>query len=131
MSRAQALLQLRVEIELDPGNVELRLKLGELLQKEDDLPGAAATYLEVARLFRRDGFSLKAAAMLKQALKLDPKLTAAREELVSIYVGLALKEEAIAEYELLLRDYATLERADDVARIATALAELKQSPDVS
>jgi pilus assembly protein FimV len=98
--------------------------MGELFQKAGDQKAAAESFARVANCYLRDGFLLKAVALLKQVLKLSPGLLAARETLAATLTQLGLMAEAVEHLNVLLREYAVLERADDAARIAQALADI-------
>ena len=121
----KAIERLRAELERTPDDVRLLQKMGELFQKTGDQKAAAESFARVANCYLRDGFLLKAVALLKQVLKLSPGLLAAREALAATLNQLGLKAEAVDQLNVLLREYAVLERADDAARVAQALADIE------
>lgn len=122
----RAIERLRGELEKSPDDVRLLQKIGELFQKAGDSMAAAESFARVANCYLRDGYQLKAVALLKQVLRLAPGLVAARETLATTLKQLGLKAEAVEHFKVLLREYAVLERADDTARVAKALADLGQ-----
>ena len=124
MSYRKAIERQRALLEQNPNDLRLLQKLGELLQKAGDQTAAAEAFFHVANCYLRDGFMIKA-ALLKQVLKLHPRLTAAREVLAITYAQLDLMAEAIELYRALLRDYAVLERAEDAGRVAMLLARIE------
>lgn len=124
VSYRRAIEAIRAELEQHPNDLRLLQKLGELLQKSGDNKSAAATFLKVAENYGRDAYFLRAVALLKQVLKLDPTLIEARDHLARYYVMLELKAEAKAEYTILLADYSRLQRMADILRVMVALSAL-------
>ena len=124
MAHRKAIATLQQLLAENPDDVRLHQKLGELYQKQGDSLLAADSFARVAHLYSRDGFFLKAVAILKQVLKMNPKLTGARVDLANWYERLGLKIEAIAQYRILLSHYRMLGAVDEVIQIDEALARL-------
>ena len=61
-------------VQEDPKDVRVWLKIGDLYAKKGSKQDATETYLKVARFYQDQGFYLKAVAVYKQILKLDPRL---------------------------------------------------------
>jgi len=59
-------------VDIDPTDVRTHLKIGDLHAKLGNIEAATDTYKKVAEHYARDGFFLKAIAVFKQILKLDP-----------------------------------------------------------
>ena len=85
--------------------------------------------VRVAMQHGRDGFFLKAVALIKQVLKMNPGLSAEREALAGWYLALSMNDEAATEYRVLLGQYRAVESADGTARIVDALGRLQASVD--
>lgn len=124
MASDKAIAELRAEVEARPRDVSLRQKLGLLLQKSGDRNGGAAQLAIVARLYLEDGLAIKAVAVWKQVLTLDPTLTAERLLLADLYERLGLTEEAKAEYEAVLEQLRTSGEAKSILHVVSALARL-------
>lgn len=105
-----------------PDDVALLSKLADLQAREGDQDAAAWTYLRIAECHQGHGFQLKAVANAKQALKLRPQHTAARELVAVNLVALGLMSEATPHLQLLLKHYTALGRRDDVVRILGLLS---------
>ncbi len=101
-----------------------RWPTGPATSKAGDSKAAAESFAKVADCYLRDGYLLKAAALLKQVLRLAPGLVPARETLVTVLDQSGLKPDAVEHLKVLLREYAILGRAADAARVAKALADL-------
>ena len=92
-------------IEEDPRDIRVLLKIGELHQKRGDNKESAATLLRVAEAYSNDGFFLKAAAVYKQVLKLNPVLLDVNLRLAELYQQLGLMSDAMQQYQLVANAY--------------------------
>lgn len=86
-------------IAADPKDVRTRLKIGDLHAKKGDTKAAAETYLQVAEAYGQQGFFLKAVAVYKQILKLNPDLVEVNLKLAELYHQLGLMSDAMAQYQ--------------------------------
>lgn len=68
-----------------PGDLGCRLKLGDVLRRLGDRPAAVAAYEEVARRYADDGLLLKAIAVCKLILGLEPSHTETQARLADLY----------------------------------------------
>ena len=99
---------------------------GELTPRElCDLYGRAG-FDVLARVYNDDGFALKAAAVAKQALKLDPTLVATRLFLAELYERLGLQSDAAVQYRIALDYYRAGEDVEKVGKVPEALARLQK-----
>lgn len=83
----------------DPTDARTLLKLGDVYAKQGAMREASATYRKVASQYAEHGFFLKAVAVLKQILKLDPSQIDVWENLAEMYELLSLTSDAIATFE--------------------------------
>jgi pilus assembly protein FimV len=83
----------------DPKDVRVWLKIGDLYAKKGSKQDAIETYLKVARFYHEQGFFLKAVAVYRQILKLDPRLVDVILRLAELYRQLGLMSEAMQHYE--------------------------------
>ena len=84
----------------DPKDVRVWLKIGDLYAKKGSKQEASETYLRVARFYQEQGFYLKAVAVYKQILKLDPRLVEVNLKLAELYRQLGLLSDAMQHFEL-------------------------------
>lgn len=82
-------------VDLDPSNINLRLKLADLYKKGDFLTEAAALYLDVAKNYISDGMLHESAELYKMILELQPEEVNIAFELASLYFDLQMVEEGI------------------------------------
>jgi pilus assembly protein FimV len=83
----------------DPKDVRVWLKIGDLYAKKGSKQEAIETYAKVARFYHEQGFFLKAVAVYKQILKLDPRLVDVILKLAELYRQLGLMSDAMQHYE--------------------------------
>lgn len=69
----------------DPKDVGLRQKLAEVLRRSGQVAEAVARYAEVAERFARDGLLIKAIAICKTILELDPRHELTQALLADLY----------------------------------------------
>ncbi|MEM1418270.1 MAG: tetratricopeptide repeat protein [Myxococcota bacterium] len=83
----------------DPRDVRTWLKIGDLHTRKGDARKAAETYHRVAEHYAAQGFFLKAVAVYKQILKLQPERVDVQLRLAEMYENLQLVSDALATYE--------------------------------
>ncbi len=114
-------------LKTDPGDVRVLQKLGELYQKKGDNTQAAQFFIKVAEGYSEEGFFLKAVALYKQVLKLNPSLVNVNLRLGELHQQLQLMSEAAAYYQLVASQY---EQAGDIRSSLNIFKKLVDlSPD--
>lgn len=96
----KAIKEYQKVLEADPKDVRILQKMGELYQKKNDNLQAAQFFTRVAESYTNDGFFLKAVALYKQVLKLDPSLMDVNIKLAELHQQLQLMGEAMVYYQL-------------------------------
>lgn len=102
----RAIVEYQKIIAEDPRDVRTLLKIGDAYGKKGARGEACNTYKRVAELYAADGFFLKAVAVHKQILKLDPNRVDVQLDLADMYTKLALTSDALSTYENVARQYA-------------------------
>ncbi len=92
-------------LDADPKDVRILHKLGELYEKKNDNVQAAAFFTRVADSYAVDGFSMKAIALYKKILKLDPNLIEVNVKLAELHQQHQLMSEAMAYYQAVANHY--------------------------
>lgn len=92
-------------VQEDPKDVRVWLKIGDLYAKKGAKQEATDTYLKVARFYHDQGFFLKAVAVYKQILKLDPRQVGVIQKLAELYQQLGLMNDAMQHYESVAAHY--------------------------
>ncbi len=86
-------------LDVDPKDVRVLHKLGELYEKKNDAVQAATFFTRVADSYAHDGFSMKAIALFKKVLKLDPSLIDINLRLAELHQQHQLMSESMAYYQ--------------------------------
>jgi len=85
-SKEEAQLEQYIKaVEEDPTNINLRLKLGDLYSKTDDKHAAIREYTTAAIQYANDGYLVKAIAVNKIIVRLDPSRQEALDRLSDLY----------------------------------------------
>jgi tetratricopeptide (TPR) repeat protein len=108
----------------DPKDGRLLLKLGDLYTRQGANKEACGAYRKVAEQYAEQGFFLKAVAVCKQILKLDPTLLDVWERLGEMYEMLSLGNDAVATYEQVADAHARAGNHRKSARALEKIAEL-------
>ncbi len=95
----KAIVEYERLVHSDPKDARTLLKLGDLYTRKGDSKEASAAYRKVADQYADQGFFLKAVAVCKQILKLDPAQLEVWEKLAEMYELLSLVSDALATYE--------------------------------
>ena len=101
----KAIDEYREAVAIDPQDVTLRLRLGDLYVKNGRREDAIKEYTEAARINNQKGFYLKAIAVYKQILKLDENNLDVHYKLAELYTKQRLLADAISEYSYILNTF--------------------------
>lgn len=101
----KAIKEYQKVLDADPKDVRILQKMGELYGKKNDNGQAAFYFTKVAESYATDGFFLKAVALYKQVLKLDPALVDVNLKLAELHQQLQLMSEAMAYYQTVATHY--------------------------
>lgn len=111
----------------DPRDVRVLQKMGELYQKKNDNVQAAYYFTKVAESYSQDGFFLKAVALYKQVLKLNPNLVDVNLKLAELHQQLGLMSEAMAYFQIVANHYD--KQGDTKASLDTLKKMVDLDPD--
>ena len=111
-------------LKVDPNDIRTWLKMGDLYTRMGARKEATETYLRVADHYKKSGFHLKAVAVYKQVLKLDPTLIDVYELLGDAYLSLGLTSEALIQLEQLADMLQRMELPDRMLRVLLRMAEI-------
>ncbi|MBX7098188.1 MAG: tetratricopeptide repeat protein, partial [Myxococcaceae bacterium] len=101
----KAIKEYQKVLDADPKDVRILQKMGELYGKKNDNTQAAFFFTKVAESYATDGFFLKAVALYKQVLKLDPTLVEVNLKLAELHQQLQLMSESMAYYQTVATHY--------------------------
>ncbi len=117
----KAIGEFRKLVETDPSDVRTWLKIGDLYTRKGARREAIDTYSKVASQYGDQGFFLKAVAVYKQILKLDPSRLDVQVNLGEMYEMLQLTSDALSTYEHVAAGFA---RGGDIDRALSTLAKM-------
>ncbi|ATB49904.1 tetratricopeptide repeat protein [Corallococcus macrosporus] len=120
----KAIKEYQKVLEVDPKDIRVLQKMGELYQKKNDNPQAAHFFTKVAESYSSDGFFLKAVALYKQVLKLNPNLLEVNLKLAELHQQLGLMSEAMAYFQIVANHY------DKAGDTKSSLDTLKKMVDL-
>lgn len=109
----------------DPSDVRTLLKIGDLHAKIGNTDAATSTYQKVGEHYASDGFFLKAVAVFKQILKIDPNLMLVYLKLAELYKNLGLTSDAIKQYQVVARHYESQGLVKDSLDVLQKISELE------
>jgi tetratricopeptide (TPR) repeat protein len=110
--------------EVDPRDVRVRLKLGELYARKGMRGEAVNEYRLVAEEYTRAGFYSKAVAVYKQALKVDIRQVDIYSKLGDLYQKLGLTNEAMTQYKIVANYYDKEKMARECLEVLKKIVEL-------
>jgi tetratricopeptide (TPR) repeat protein len=123
-----ALSELLRELEARPRDVQLLAKLAQLHQRAGRLDQAAAALMRVAEEYAAQGFFLKAVAVAKQVLKLDPRLIQVNVRLADWHFLLGLGPEAVGYARRAADAFRRSGRSSEAAALEARLLGLEPPP---
>ncbi len=123
----KAIREYQKVLDLDPRDVRVLQKMGELYQKKGDNPQAASFFTRVAEVYAQDGFFLKAVALYKQVLKLNPDLVEVNVKLAELHQHLGLMTEAMAFFQVVVVHHER--KGDSKATFATLKKMVDLDPE--
>jgi tetratricopeptide (TPR) repeat protein len=120
----KAIVEYQKLLKIDPNDIRTWLKMGDLYTRMGARKEATETYLRVADHYKKSGFHLKAVAVYKQVLKLDPTLIDVYELLGDAYLSLGLTSEALIQLEQLADMLQRMELPERMLRVLLRMAEI-------
>jgi len=120
----KAIAQYKKLVEADKRDVRSLLKIGDLYVRKGDRGSAIDTYRSVADHYAQQGFFLKAIAVFKQILKLDPSRLDAQVQLGEMYEQLQLISDAMSVFEDVSNGFMRAGDTDEALRMLGKMVEL-------
>lgn len=111
-------------VEEEPSDVRTWLKIGDLQLKNGSATDATATYLRVANTYSEEGFYLKAVAVYKQVLRLQPEFVEVHFKLAALNKQLGLISDARKQLEAAYQLLVKAGRTEDSVQVLGAMVEI-------
>lgn len=120
----KAIAEYRKLLKTDPGDIRTWLKIGDLYTRMGARKEATETYIRVAEQYTNSGFHLKAVAVYKQVLNIDPTLVVIHQYLAASYLELGLTSEALIQLEQLADIYERTARNDLLLEVLLQMGKI-------
>ncbi|MFO0692095.1 MAG: tetratricopeptide repeat protein [Polyangiales bacterium] len=120
----KAIAEYQKVLQADPKDVRTLLKIGDIHTKKGSTREACDAYLKVGEAYTQQGFHLKAVAVYKQILKLDPQRIDVYLKLASNYEQLELTSDAIQTYEQVAAVYLQRNEVDKGLQMLGKMTQL-------
>lgn len=120
----KALADYRAASDMDPKDVSVRLRIGDLCAKSGRKDEAIKEYSEVARDNTHRGFYLKAIAVYKQILKLNSTNLDVHYKLADLYTKQRLMADAIGEYSYIIGTFERTGKTNEVLDLLKKMTEI-------
>ena len=120
----KAIAEYRKLIRTDPSDIRTWLKIGDLYTRMGARKEATETYIRVAEQYTHNGFHLKAIAVYKQVLNIDPTLVVIHQYLAASYLELGLTSEALIQLEQLADVYERTARNDLLLEVLLQMGKI-------
>lgn len=120
----KAIAEYRNLLKIDPKNVQIRLKVGDLLLKLKRDNEAIEEYIKAGSTYISQGFYPKAVAVYKQILRVDPTNIAVNDTLAELYKKIGLVGEAVNVYKTLLSLYEKQKNITEAIKVLKKITEI-------
>lgn len=120
----KALAEYLSALSIDPKDISIRLRIGDLHVKLDNKDEAITEYTEVAKTHTQKGFYLKAIAVYKQILKLDESIIDVHYKLADLYTKQRLITDAISEYSFIINHFEKKGNSDEVIKLVKMMVDI-------
>jgi pilus assembly protein FimV len=113
----KAIKELQGLLTQHPEDLRLKLKIAEVYAKKKDNKTAIRMFQEVADAYVDNKFHLKAIAVYKNVLTLNPALVEVNEKLGDLYHDLSMEDDAIQQYQIIAGHYESHGKTQDALRV--------------
>jgi len=120
----KALREYNKIIEQDPKDERIRLKVAEICARLGRKEEAIQHYRKVADSYSKQGFYVKAVAVLKQVLKLDDNYLEGMMKLGELYQQLGLISDAMIQFQHVVEKFESSGNIDQALQVLEQMTEL-------
>ncbi len=119
----KAIAEYKAAADVDPKDIAIRLRIGELYVKINRTADAIKEYTEAAKANTQKGFYLKAIAVYKQVLKLDDNLEV-HYKLADLYTRQRLIADSVSEYSYIVSTFEKKGKHNDVLELLKKMIDI-------
>lgn len=111
-----------------PEDMRIQLKIAETYFRARETEKAIETYRKIAQKYSEENFILKAVAILKNILKLDPLRVDVNIKLAELFLKLEMTADAANQYQIVMQNYSTGGEGEKLIETCQKLVEIDPSP---
>jgi len=111
-------------LKLDPKNIQVRLRVGDLFLKLKKNDAAIAEYNLAAEGYTKSGFYPRAIAVYKQILRISPEVIDVYEKLADLYNKVGLQKDEVEQYRYLISIYEKKGNLNECIKILKKMSEI-------
>jgi predicted Zn-dependent protease len=124
-SRDERELEAMLEyLDNNPGELNALQRVAEIYTRLGDFRAASECYFQVGSAFLEAGQSLRAAPMLKAAIRLDTSRLDAQHVLAELYVQMGLVPDALVQLQLLASFYERAQHQEALGQVLVRMVEV-------
>lgn len=123
----KALLDLQNLAASRPGDMRIQIKIADLYYQNKDLDKALETLQGIAQNYIQQNFALKAVAVYKKMLMMNPNVAQTNMDLAGLYEKMSLPGDAVIQYRIALQHYYNDNTRDKVIDVTKKIASLDSS----
>ena len=124
---SQAIREYRKLLQDNPDDTNTLNRVGDLYARQDKVDEAIELFEQIAASYSRDGFFVKAIAIYKKIIRLDPTQISVYEHLAELYHRQGLLSEARSQYQVLADYYLKHEDMPATIEVHRKMADLEPS----
>jgi len=120
----KALVEYKSALAVDPRDISIRLRIGDLYIKTNSVSEAIKEYTEVAKANAQRGFYPKAIAVYKKILTLDDSSLDVHYKLAELYTKQRLIADAISSYSYIVSTFEKKGKTSEVMELLKKMLEI-------
>ncbi|MFQ5737342.1 MAG: tetratricopeptide repeat protein, partial [Thermodesulfobacteriota bacterium] len=120
----KAIAEYRSAADVDPRDISIRLRIGDLYVKTNRTEDAIKEYIEVAKANVQRGFYPKAIAVYKKVLKFDDSNLDIHYKLADLYTRQRLIADAISSYSFIVSTFERLGKTSEVMELLKKMLDI-------
>lgn len=112
-----------------PDDMRIRFRIAELYYKSKQTAKALETYQEIATLYEEKNFVLKAVAVYKNMLKLDPAAIEINTRMADLYLKLDMIPDAANQFRIAIQVLGPRGDKEKLVALTKKLVEIEPTPE--
>ncbi|EKD42677.1 MAG: hypothetical protein ACD_73C00063G0003 [uncultured bacterium] len=110
-----------------PGDMRIQIKIADIYYQNKNLEMALETLQGIAQKYIQQNFALKAVAVYKKMLMMNPSVAQTNMDLAGLFEKMNMPSDAVIQYRIALQQYYSSGTRDKVIEITKKIASLDGS----